>query len=52
MDYHIKHVKHNKIRLFKEFHYLDLIPYSIALLMVFGECYILMLFLRISHYIK
>ena len=52
MDYPIHTSKRNKIKLFKEFQFLDLIPYSIALLMLCGECYIIVSFLKIVHSVK
>jgi hypothetical protein len=46
MDIQIQKGK-QKLRLLKEFEYLDLIPYSISLVMVLGIIYFLILIYRI-----
>jgi len=52
MDRRIAAPKHRKLRLIKEFEYLDLFPYSIALLMLSGSIYILSAFVAITHALK
>lgn len=37
----------SKLTLFKSFEYLDLFPYSIAVLMLCGEVYILLAFIKL-----
>jgi hypothetical protein len=44
--------KGKKFRLIKEFEYLDLFPYSIALLMLSGSIYIMCAFVAITHALK
>jgi hypothetical protein len=52
MDRRIAAPKHKKLQLIKEFEYLDLFPYSIALLMISGSIYILSAFIAITHALK
>lgn len=52
MDRKIAAPKHKKFRLIKEFDYLDLFPYSVALLMLSGSIYILSAFIAITHALK
>ncbi|WP_170971119.1 hypothetical protein [Ilyomonas limi] len=52
MDRRIAAPKRRKLRLIKEFEYLDLFPYSIALLMLSGSIYILSAFVAITHAMK
>jgi hypothetical protein len=52
MDRKIADPKHGKFRLIKEFEYLDLFPYSIALLMLSGSIYIMCAFIAITHAMK
>ena len=52
MDRKITAPKHKKLRLFKEFEYLDLFPYSLAVLMFAGNIYILSSFVAITHALK
>jgi hypothetical protein len=47
MDIPVQKTRKGKYRLFKEFEYIDLIPYSICLLMVFGIAYYLILIFRL-----
>jgi hypothetical protein len=47
MDIKIVNLKKSKYTLFKEFEYVDLIPYAIALIMIF----LLIYFLYQVHYI-
>jgi hypothetical protein len=49
MDIRIIHPKRVKYRLFKEFEYMDLIPYSIALLMIAGEIYLIKAFVSLPY---
>ena len=49
MDRKITLQKHAKIAIFKEFEYLDLFPYSIALFMLGGTIYILNAFVTITY---
>lgn len=49
MDRKITASKGNKFRLIKEFEYLDLFPYSVALLMLSGSIYIMCAFIAITH---
>ena len=50
MDIKIERPKKTRLRLFKEFQYIDLIPYSIALLLLIGEVYLVYLFNRLPLY--
>ena len=52
MDYPLTHAKRNKIKWFYGFQYLDLIPYSIALLMMAGSVYIITMVIEITHHAK
>jgi hypothetical protein len=52
MDRKIAAPRHKKMRLIKEFEYLDIFPYSIALLMLSGSIYILNAFIAITHALK
>jgi len=52
MDRKINTSESKKLRLIKEFEYLDLFPYSIALLMVSGSIYIMSAFIAITHAMK
>jgi hypothetical protein len=47
MDIPVQNTRREKHRLLKEFEYIDLIPYSICLLMVLGIIYFLVLIFRI-----
>ncbi len=49
MDRIINNSKHTKTVLFKEFEYLDLVPYSIALILLIAEVYILTAFITLSQ---
>jgi hypothetical protein len=49
MDRMITHGKRSKFSFFGEFEYLHLFPYTLALLMVAGEIYILTAFINISR---
>ena len=50
MDRYINNKK--KWRLFKEFQCIDIVPYSLALIMLVMEVYILLTFLRIAERIS
>jgi len=52
MDRKIAAPKNKKLRLLKEFEYLDLFPYSIALLLLSGSIYIMCAFIAITHAMK
>jgi len=52
MDRKIAAPERKKIRFIKEFEYLDLFPYSIALLMLSGSIYIMIAFIAITHALK
>jgi hypothetical protein len=52
MDRKITAPGRKKLRLIKEFEYLDLFPYSIALLLLSGSIYIMLAFIAISHTLK
>ena len=52
MDYPLPYNKKNKIRFFQPFHYLDLIPYSMAALMLAGSIYILFAAIEITKHVK
>ena len=52
MDRKITAPTHRKLRLIKEFEYLDLFPYSIALLMLSGSIYIITAFIAVTHAMK
>ncbi|MDQ2753563.1 MAG: hypothetical protein M3R72_11135 [Bacteroidota bacterium] len=52
MDYLIHKSKRNKIKLFQEFHTFDFIPYSIALLILAGIPYIMVLFIEVTKLVK
>ncbi len=49
MDIPITRAKKSKLRLFKEFEYIDLIPYSISLLMLLGDVYLIIIYTRLAH---
>jgi hypothetical protein len=42
----------HKTKLFKEFEYLDLFPYTIALMMVLAEIYIVYQFMVVTHFVQ
>lgn len=46
MDRYIS-TRAKKLRLFKKFEYIDLIPYAIALVLLLAELYILFQFIRL-----
>ena len=52
MDYPIANAKRTKFRLFKEFDYLDLIPYTIAASMLCGSVYILTTVIELTRHVK
>jgi hypothetical protein len=52
MDRKITAPERRKFRLIKEFEYLDLFPYSIALLLLSGSIYIMLAFITISQALK
>ncbi len=52
MDRKITAPEHRKFKFIKEFEYLDLFPYSIALLMLSGSIYIMCAFVAITHALK
>ena len=52
MDFKIENARRSKIRLFQEFQYLDLIPYSLALLLLIASLYIIVTFENIVHSVK
>ncbi|CAN5208313.1 hypothetical protein BH11BAC6_BH11BAC6_00230 [soil metagenome] len=49
MDRKITKRDQNRFSIFKNFEYLDLFPYSIALVLLLADIYILNTFLVISH---
>lgn len=49
MDRWIIKQKKSSVKLLKEFEYLDLFPYTIALLLALGEVYIITSFIAIAH---
>ena len=51
MDRIIRHEKNATFSWFKEFEYLDLFPYTIALIMILGEVYILNEFVSIARHV-
>ena len=52
MDYPIANAKRTKVTIFQEFHYLDLIPYSIAVLMLSGSIYMLTVVIELTKHVK
>ncbi len=52
MDYPIQKSGKAKLKLFQEFHYLDIIPYSIAVLMLSGSIYILNAMIELTKHVK
>ncbi|MGN6616806.1 MAG: hypothetical protein ACTHJ5_06475 [Ilyomonas sp.] len=48
MDRIIPHSKRKRWNLFKDFQYLDIFPYSIALILLAGDIYILNQFIKIA----
>ena len=52
MDRKITAPGRSKLRLIKEFEYLDLFPYSIALLMLSGSIYIMLAFIAITQALR
>ncbi len=52
MDRKLATPRHTKFKFIKEFEYLDLFPYSIAVLMLAGNLYILNAFVAISRMLK
>ncbi len=50
MDYPILPSHSMKVKWFQGFHYLDLIPYSIALLMMTGSVYIVVMAIEITEH--
>ena len=42
----------HKTKLFKEFEYIDLFPYAIALIMVFAEIYIVHQFIVVTPFVQ
>ena len=52
MDRKLTAPTRSKFRLIKEFEYLDLFPYSIALLMLSGSIYIMLAFIAVTHALK
>lgn len=52
MDRKIAAPRRKKFRFIKEFEYLDIFPYSIALLMLSGSIYIMIAFIALTHALK
>lgn len=49
MDYPITNRKSNRVKLWKAFHYLDIIPYSLAILMIFASLYIISMTIELTR---
>ena len=52
MDYLLPKSKRAKVKFFQEFRSFDFIPYSIALLMLAGIPYIMILFIEVTKYVQ
>ncbi len=52
MDYLLPKSQRRKVKFFQEFRSFDLIPYSIALLMLAGIPYIMILFIEVTKYVQ
>jgi hypothetical protein len=52
MDYKLTPTKRTKIRIFQQFSYLDLIPYSLAVTMLLASVYIVNTVIEITKHAK
>lgn len=49
MDIPISQPKKRRLKLFQEFQWFDIIPYSISLFMIIGDIYLVRIYVQLSH---